>query len=499
MKQLLFFLFLILSNFWAQVSSVEAQEFDKYFKILPKPQKIEFSQGESFSYQKLRFLYLQSLDKSPVLDFPLNALQAADKPGEGVLSLVLSQKEDLPSSPEGYTLEINNDQVVITARGQAGLFYGCQTLLQLIEDSRDNIVNIPACKITDYPEIDYRAVHLDLKHHVDAGHYYYDMIDRLAAVKINAIIVEFEDKLRYREGLVGASDAISIDEFAAISRYAKDRYIEISPLIQGLGHAGFILKHEKYKYLRDDPKSDWAFDPLKPETYDLQFSLYKDAIEATPYGKYLHVGGDEVGELGKSELAKKSGKKPFELQMLWLNKVTEFARQHNRIPIFWDDMLFKLSGLYMTTYRTDISAEEVEKIWNENQGQLNEIIKLLPTDCVYMRWNYWDPTIPGNKKAIDWYKQHNLKVMAATAATNDPVRPMFPRENSNIKTIRLFSQVASEKKWKGSYARFGIIPLLILKPFGVAYTALLYSPGIMKKSVMKSLTQCSDTGFMHLN
>src|SRR5678809_969734 len=107
----------------------------------------------------------------------------------------------------------------------------------------------------------------------------YDMIDRLAQIKINAIIVEFEDKLRYRKSpLVGASDAISIEEFAAISKYAKERNIEISPLVQGLGHASFILKHPEYKDLRDDTTSDWSFDPLNPKTYDLQFSLYKDCL-----------------------------------------------------------------------------------------------------------------------------------------------------------------------------------------------------------------------------
>ena len=55
---------------------------------------------------------------------------------------------------------------------------------------------------------------------------------------------------------------------------------------------------------------------MNPETYELQFSLYEDAIAATPYGKYLHVGGDEVGHLGMSELSKKSGLTPIQLQML---------------------------------------------------------------------------------------------------------------------------------------------------------------------------------------
>jgi N-acetyl-beta-hexosaminidase len=124
--------------------------------------------------------------------------------------MIISDDQALPSSPEGYILEIKNGQSTINARGQAGLFYGSQTLLQMLEDANDQQVAIPACRITDYPDIAFRAIHLDLKHHLDAGFYYYQVIDRLARIKINAIIVEFEDKLRFKKApVVGASHAIS--------------------------------------------------------------------------------------------------------------------------------------------------------------------------------------------------------------------------------------------------------------------------------------------------
>lgn len=429
------------------IHAADGIEPSKQFRLLPKPQKVEWFSGKGMSVQTLRFLSLKGAAQKPVLSGHLQSLSLGKEAAKGTLVLKLS--DNVPfSSPEGYLLEVKDEKAIITAKGQAGLFYGCQTLTQLLQDASEQAIQVPACKITDYPELAYRAVHLDLKHHLDAGHYYYQLIDRLAGIKVNAIIVEFEDKLRYRKApVVGASHAISVDEFAAITRYAKDRHIEISPLVQGLGHASFILKHAQYKKLRDNPESDWAFDPLHPETYDLQFSLYEDAIAATPGGRYLHVGGDEVGTLGMSELSKKSGKQPFELQMYWLNKVAEFAQKHNRIPIFWDDMLFKLAGLYESTYDGKMPANKVEKIWKENEHRLNEKIDLFPKNCVYMRWNYWDPTIPGNLKAIDWFKAHNLKVMAATAAQQ--TWPMLPRENSNINSIKLFSRVAAEKKMDG--------------------------------------------------
>ncbi len=108
------------------------------------------------------------------------------------------------------------------------------------------------------------AVHFDVKHHLDHMNYYYESIDRLAKYKINAIVFEFENKLRYQERpLVGTSHAISIEEMHALSQYAADRHIEIIPLVQGLGHATFILKHEKYKSLREQEDNKWAFLSIK--------------------------------------------------------------------------------------------------------------------------------------------------------------------------------------------------------------------------------------------
>ena len=384
---------------------VKVQANDKLppqFKLLPQPQKIEMLKGEGINFYELKSVYLSNVKKRPVMNGFLSSLPISLSEGDGSLVLKLDADIGLPS-PEGYVLEISDKKIIITSSSEPGLFYGVQTLQQLIEDSNDQEIQMPSLKITDYPEIPYRAVHLDLKHHLDAGIYYYQMIDKLAAVKINAIIVEFEDKLRYRKHpVIGAQHAISVEEFAAISKYAQERHIEISPLIQGLGHASFILKHDEYKDVRDDINSDWVFDPLNPRTYEIQFSLYEDAIAATPFGKYLHVGGDEVGDLGKSELSKKSGKSPFDLQMHWLTKVSEFAKQYGRKAIFWDDMVLKLSGLYETTWDPTVNETEVRALWEKNRHILDNGLNLFPKDCIYMRWNYESPEIPGNLLPLDW-------------------------------------------------------------------------------------------------
>lgn len=436
-------MFLLLS---LHVSAIDKAAFEKYFQLLPQPKSVVLGQGKGIGAHALRSLLLTGTDERPVLYDDLKQLPLAAKNGTGVLTLELVPNSN--NNVEAYRLEVKAGNVRIHASGKAGLFYGCQTLRQLLRDADAAGIDVPACTITDAPDIAYRAVHIDLKHHLDVTLYYYDVIDRLAAIKVNAIILEFEDKLRYRKAkTVGAAHAISVEEFAAISRYAADRYIEISPLVQGLGHASFILKHPEYANLRDTIGSDWSFDPMNPQTYALQFSLYDDAIAATPNGKYLHIGGDEVGRLGMSALSKQSGMNSMQLQMMWLKKVCAYAREHNRIPIFWDDMVFKLSGLYRSTHDEKMPLEEVTRVWQQNTARLDENIALFPKECIYMRWNYDSPDIPGNHRAIDWYNAHQLQAMAATAA--QAMWPAMPRKQSNYESIKDFCRITAEKKLKG--------------------------------------------------
>lgn len=171
-------------------------------------------------------------------------------------------------------------------------------------------------------------------------------------------------------------------------------------------------------------------------------------MEAMPYGKYLHVGGDEVSAIGICERCVQSGKTPFELQMIWLEKVSEFIINNGRKPIFWDDMPLKFAGVYKTIL-SDLSENELKEKWNPEK--LDEAVHLFPEDCIYMRWNYWDSTKPAHKKILKWYNDKGLKVMAATAASAGD-SPFMPRENSKAQYIKDFSQLVAENNLLGILA-----------------------------------------------
>lgn len=425
--------------------SLFARNLDKTFQLLPQPQSVEVLSGKGLNFGELSYVSSAEGASIPVLGEIVNGLPQSKRAGKGVWFQLSTT--NVPDSPEGYVLEISDKGVTVTSRDNAGLFYGAQTLEQLLEDSRDFKKEIPSMKITDYPAIAYRAVHLDTKHHLDRMEYYYRMVDKLARYKVNAIIWELEDKLRFtRRPEAGAPNAISKQEMQALCRYAKERNVEISPLVQGLGHAGFILKH--HWELRENPASDWEFCPSDPRTYEVQFDLYLDALEAMPYGRYLHVGGDEITAIGIDDRCKATGKSAFELQMVWLKKVCQFAVDHGRIPIFWDDMPLKYAGLWELAL-SDKTEEEVAKEWNTEK--LDKAIDLFPKECVYMRWKYEDATAPAHRKLLKWYSDKGLKVMGATAASAGD-SPFLPRNNTRSGYVKGFSQLVAENHLEGILA-----------------------------------------------
>ncbi|MCD6566077.1 MAG: family 20 glycosylhydrolase [Bacteroidales bacterium] len=401
------------------------------FKLLPLPQEFIIKGTSTLKTDKILSYYTVGNINLPVRGDNLKNIQPVKDHSKAQIIYSIDESLDLPA--EGYTLDISRKQITITGKDNAGLLYGFMTLEQLIEDAKEQDVPLPVCSIKDYPLLSYRAIHLDMKHHLDKTEYYYKLLDKLAKYKVNAIIAEMEDKIKYeRQPEVGSADALSINEWKKLSDYAIERNIEISPLIQGLGHASFILKHDKYKNLRDDPKSDWAFNPLDPETYKVQFDLYLDAMEATPYGRYLHVGGDEVHTTGRG-----SGISTIELQLTWLNKVCKFAEEHGRIPIFWDDMPLKYAGVYRPMFNTKLTGEEVDKIWEENEYKLVEFLDLFPKNCIYMRWNYSSPQAIGNSRAMEWFRKNGMQVMGATAGQTRWV--LMPQNEGNMDNIKSFA------------------------------------------------------------
>ncbi len=240
---------------------------------------------------------------------------------------------------QGYSLETSADRLIIRANNATGLFYGVQSLLQLIQKGRQGPY-VRGMFITDWPEISWRAVHYDTKHFQEKKEYVKGFIRTLASYKVNMLIWEWEDKFAYESHPeIGAPGAFTMEEMQELTRYARKYHVQIVPLVQGLGHVSFILKHPENKHLREIPSNNWGFCPLREGTYELMNDLLKEAIEATPGSEYIHMGCDETYVLGKGvecgcqKKAEEIGK--YALRQIYINRVADQMKAWGRQPMAW--------------------------------------------------------------------------------------------------------------------------------------------------------------------
>lgn len=320
---------------------------DPELGVIPYPQEVIVT-GESFSLPGELFIQIdknaspddkftaEELIRNLEKDFNIHT-SISTIPSKSSITLTRKGAEKRIGQ-EGYHLTVTSRQLVIQANSAAGLFYGTQTLLQLIQTENQGY-KIQGLKITDWPSIKERAVHYDTKHHQDKKEYVESFIRDMAHYKINMLVWEWEDKLAYpTHPEIGAPGAFTLKEMQHFTTYARQYHIQLVPLVQGLGHVSFILKWPQYTHLREIPSSNWEFCPLKEGTYELLFDLWEDAIKATPGSSYIHIGSDETYELASCDACKakagaigKSG-----VYLLFVNKAAQHLKSLGRQVMVWE-------------------------------------------------------------------------------------------------------------------------------------------------------------------
>lgn len=275
-------------------------------------------------------------------------------------SIVLTKRgADRKLGDEGYTLAVSANQIIITSAGNAGLFYGSQTITQLIQKNAAGIF-IKGITIKDWPDTKQRAAHYDTKHHQDTRAYVESFIRDLARYKINMLIWEWEDKFEYpSHPEIGAPGAFTMKEMQELTRYAQQYHIQIVPLVQGLGHASFILKWPQFAHLREIPASNFEFCPLKDSAYILLNDLWKDAMAATPGSSFIHIGTDETYELGKCENCKKKEEEIGKsgLYHLFVGRSAKLIQTTGRQPMVWESPMGWAKGR-LQVYHTGMKQEK---------------------------------------------------------------------------------------------------------------------------------------------
>lgn len=268
-----------------------------------------------------------TLRKSAGIDILANA---DTRPGTSCVALQISG--ELPSTigDEGYVLVARTNRIWIGARTEAGLFAGVQSLLQLLPAAvyspapQQAAWSVPPVSIADWPRFAYRGMMLDVARRFYPVEDVKRAIDQAAQLKINTIRLHITDDQGWRIPIAGLPALTDIggttqsgfpslpenrwfytrDQYADITAYARARFIEVIPEIEGPGHSAAALASIPGLNCNNQARAPYSgFDVrISALCMDDQHvgnvrsyleTVMADVARQTP-GRYVHVGGDEV-------------------------------------------------------------------------------------------------------------------------------------------------------------------------------------------------------------
>lgn len=306
-----------------------------------------------------------------------------DKPASGYISLNINNNIDV--NDEGYLLDITKDNIDIQAKTPQGLFYGMQTVMQLLPaeiESPEIIKNIawkvPAVTVKDEPRFRYRGMHLDVcRHFVDVD-FIKKQLDVLAMFKINKFHWHLTEDQGWRieikkypkltemgsvrtegEGNKYGPYYYTQEQIKDVVAYAKERFIEVIPEVELPGHAVAALNAYPELSCTGEPievRNIWG---VANDVYcagnDSVFQFLEDVIaEVIPLfeSDYFHIGGDEcpkirwekcpkcqarIKELGLTKDQKHTAEE--KLQSYFVQRIEKFLLKNNKKMIGWDEIL----------------------------------------------------------------------------------------------------------------------------------------------------------------
>jgi hexosaminidase len=310
-----------------------------------------YVQGESADAELIGNYLAGKLNPSTGLVFEVK--NTAEVPKKGNIYLVIN-KDIQGLGEEGYELTISTKMVQISAPKAAGLFYGVQTLLQILP-AKVELTNqigpwtLATGTIKDYPEYSYRGAMLDVARHFFKPEDVKRLIDQMARYKLNQLHLHLADDQGWRIEIKswpnlttiggstqvggGAGGFYTQEEYTDIVKYAQSRYITIIPEIDMPGHTNAALA--SYAELNCNGKAtklytgtNVGFSTLctsKEITYQFVSDVFREIAAITP-GPYIHIGGDE------SHVTKKEDYIPF------ISRVQEIVTSTGKIPMGWDDI-----------------------------------------------------------------------------------------------------------------------------------------------------------------
>ena len=352
--------------------------------VIPVPLKMEQGTGSFLLSEKTKlYTNLQGgeaeLWENYLKALPVQLKEARMKDRKQMLFLLITPKTPQLPSPESYTLSVTPQQIEIRATSGAGLFYGMQTLLQLMQPASTGSYSVPSVEIEDTPRFAYRGLMLDVSRHFSTKEFIKKQIDALAYYKINRLHLHLTDAagwrleikkyplltdfaawrtdptwkkwwnggrkyLRYDEP--GASGGYyTQNDIREILEYARQHYITVIPEIEMPSHSEEVLAAYPQLSCSGEPYKNSDFCVGNEETFTFLENVLTEVMELFP-SEYIHVGGDEAGKSAWKTCPKCQKRMKDEhlanvdeLQSYLIHRIEKFLNNHGRRLLGWDEIL----------------------------------------------------------------------------------------------------------------------------------------------------------------
>ncbi|MCK9279500.1 MAG: beta-N-acetylhexosaminidase [Melioribacteraceae bacterium] len=310
-------------------------------------------------------------------------------------------KIDNSISPEGYQLLIKSDLIIISSNDPKGLFYGIQSLKQLINGSVDNYLQ--GIEIKDYPSFKLRGIMDDISRGpIPTMDYMKSQIRKFSELKLNFMIhyVEHVVKTKKHPKIAPDDGSYTIEEWKEITEYANLYNIELVGSFQSFGHFEKILSIPEYAHLGE---SGTLISPVKEESYVFLNDIYTEMIPE--FSKlFFSVGLDETFDLGKEESKKLVDSLGYaEVYYRHIMRLYDILKKKNTRMSMWGDILLEHP----------------------------ELLERIPKDILIGTWNY-DPQDDFLKLIVP-IKNAGLEFIVCPGVLNsNKILPQFGRTITNI-------------------------------------------------------------------
>ncbi|HEY5328602.1 MAG TPA: beta-N-acetylhexosaminidase [Acidobacteriaceae bacterium] len=251
-----------------------------------------------------------------------------------------------PNSREAYSIAISRDGVSIGGRSSAAVYYGVQTLLQMVECDAHGASRLPFATVHDWPALSYRGTLMDagsegpmltldeVKH----------QLDFIAKWKGNQYFFYSEGNIEmHGYPLLNPNARFTQQEVRDIVSYARDRHIDVVPAVEMYAHLHDLFRIEKYSDLADFPHGT-QFNPNDPRVQAI-LQDWANQLNALFPSKFVDVGFDETWSLLRANEKGKADSMAVQLFIKQLTTVAGMFQAQGKTVMAYADIMVKIPGI----------------------------------------------------------------------------------------------------------------------------------------------------------